>query len=125
LRDGRLFLHRFVGRFVGRFNDPCKPSGFLLRGDSMPGPDPQFPTEALLGRLVQKIDEGRPVCPGALRRVFRARWLGVKWSRALGTLLCHCGVARRLALKLHSRRKARELQNSEAAADMSSAEMGA
>jgi hypothetical protein len=91
----------------------------------MPGPDPQFPTEALLGRLVQKIDEGRHVCPGALRRGFRARWLGVKWSRALGALLCHCGVARRLALKLHSRRKARELQNSEAAADMSSAEMGA
>ena len=26
LRDGRLFLHRFVGRF----NDPCKPNGFLL-----------------------------------------------------------------------------------------------
>jgi len=121
LRDGRLFLHRFVGRF----NGPCKPSGFLLRGDSMPGPDPQFPTEALLGRLVQKVDEARAVCPAALRRGFRAKWLGVRWSRALGTLLCHCGVARRLALKLHSRRKARELQDSDAAADMSSAEMGA
>ena len=125
LRDGRLFLHRFVGRFVGHFNDPCKPNGFLLRGDSMPGPDPQFPTEALLGRLVQKVDEARAVSPAALRRGFRAKWLGVKWSRALGTLLCHCGVARRLALKLHSRRKARELQNSDAAVDMSSAEMGA
>jgi signal peptidase I len=120
LRDGRLFLHRFVGRF----NDPCKPSGFLLRGDSMPGPDPQFPSEALLGRLVQKVDEAWAVSPAALRRGFRAKRLSMKWSRALGTLLCHCGVARRLALKLHSRRKARELQNS-AAADMSSAEMGA
>jgi hypothetical protein len=123
LRDGRLFLHRFVGRF----NDPCKPSGFLLRGDSMPGPDPQFPTEALLGRLVRKVDEVRAVCPAALRPGFRAKWLGVKWSRGLGVLLCHCGVARRLALKLHSRRQApaRELRNSDAAADMSSAETGA
>src|SRR5258708_40141805 len=46
-REGRLFLHRLVGRF----NGPGTPNGFLLRGDSMPGPDPQFPTEALLGRL--------------------------------------------------------------------------
>ena len=116
LRDGRLFLHRFLA--------PCKPSGFLLRGDSMPGPDPQFPTEAFLGRLVQKVDEARAVCPAAPGWSFRAKWLGVKWSRALGILLCHCGVARRLALKLHSRRKARELRDSDAVANMSSAEMG-
>jgi hypothetical protein len=123
LRDGRLFLHRFVGRF----NDACKPSGFLLRGDSMPGPDPQFPTEALLGRLVRKVDKGRAVCPAALRPGFRANWLSMKSSRALGTLLCHCGVARRLALKLHSRGQAsaRELRNSDAVADMSSSDMGA
>jgi hypothetical protein len=121
LRDGRLFLHRFVGRF----NDPCKPSGFVLRGDSMPGPDPQFPTEAMLGRLLQKVDGARAVCPAALPPGFRAKWLGMKWSRALGTLLCHCGVASRLALNLHSRWKARELRNSDAAADMSSAEMRA
>src|SRR6202163_1814360 len=37
-RDGRLFLHRLVGRFDG----PSTPNGFLLRGDSMPAPDPQF-----------------------------------------------------------------------------------
>jgi len=117
LRDGRLFLHRFLA--------PCEPSGFLLRGDSMPGPDPQFPSEALLGRLVQKVDEGRTVCPAVLRPGFRAKWLGVKWSRALGALLCHCGVARRLALKLHSRRQApaRDLRHPEPAADMSSAEL--
>ena len=52
----------------------------------MPGPDPQFPTEALLGRLVQKVDEGRAVCPGALRPGFRAKWLGVErsapWERS-------------------------------------------
>src|SRR5437879_9623687 len=52
-REGRLFLHRLVGRFY----DCGTPNGFLLRGDSMPGPDPQFPNEALLGRLVRKVDE--------------------------------------------------------------------
>jgi hypothetical protein len=125
-REGRLFLHRLVGRF----NDPCTPNGFLLRGDSMPAPDPQFPNEALLGRMVQKIDESAdeawaaaPVgCPG-----FGLKWFGVKGSRALGMLFCHCGVARRLALKLHGRWKAsaRDLRHGEPAADMSSAEMGA
>jgi hypothetical protein len=126
-REGRLFLHRLVGRL----NDPCTPNGFLLRGDSMPSPDPQFTTEALLGRLVQKVDEsadeGRVGSAAALRPGFRANWFGVKWSRALGMLLCHCGLARRVALKLHSRRKASagEFRNPEPAADMSSAGMGA
>ena len=118
LRDGRLFLHRFVGRF----NAPCKPSGFLLRGDSMPGPDPRFPPGAMLGRLVRRVGEERGVAA-----VTQRRWFAVKCSRALGALFCHSGVARRLALKLHSRGQAsaRELQDSDAAADMSSAEMGA
>ena len=35
LRDGRLFLHRFVALRT--------PNGFELRGDSMPGADPRFP----------------------------------------------------------------------------------
>jgi signal peptidase I len=131
-REGRLFLHRLVGRFT----DPSTPNGFLLRGDSMPAPDPQFPNEALLGRMVQKIDEsadeGRVGSAAALRTGFRVngfgvKGFGVKGSRALGMLLCHCGVARRLALKLHSRRQAsaRDLRSPEPAADMSSAEMGA
>ena len=100
LRDGRLFLHRLVST--------CKPHGFLLRGDSMPGSDPQFPAEALLGRLVNR----RGVCG-----------FGVKWSRALGMVLCHCGVARRLALKLHSRRQAssRESRNPEQGTEPDSA----
>ena len=117
LRDGRLFLHRFVGRF----NDPCKPNGFLLRGDSMPGPDPRFPPGAMLGRLVRRVGEERSVAA-----VTQRRWFAVGCSRALGMLLCHCVVARRLALKLHNRRKAsaRELRNPEPAADMSSAEVG-
>ncbi len=103
-RDGRLFLHRLVA--------PCKPSGFQLRGDSMPGADPQFPPEALLGRMVRGTDGGRAVSASAR--------FGVRWSRALGMLLCHCGVARRLALKLHGRRKAaaREFENSKLAAEL-------
>ncbi len=77
-RDRRLFLHRVVA---------TRPDGFVLRGDSMPGPDPLFPVEALLGRLVDAADKRRG----------RAAL-----SRALGLLLCHCGVARRFALRLHS-----------------------
>jgi hypothetical protein len=122
-REGRLFLHRLVGRL----NDPCTPNGFLLRGDSMPRPDPLFPPEALLGRLVRIADEESAVSASALRPGFGMKWFGVKWSRALGMLLCHCSLARRVALKLHSRRKASagEFRNSEPAADMSSAGMGA
>ncbi|MGA9558550.1 MAG: S24/S26 family peptidase, partial [Terriglobales bacterium] len=46
LRDGRFYLHRFVGRFPS--------GGFLLRGDSMPAADPEFASEGLLGRLVSR-----------------------------------------------------------------------
>ncbi len=82
LRDGRLFLHRLVR--------PTS-NGFLLRGDSMPSTDPQFSPEALLGRLV---------CSGG-----EQRWISAPAvSRAVGRLLCYCGIARRLALKLHNRR---------------------
>src|SRR5271157_6211990 len=38
-REGRLFLHRLVRRCLVA---PGTPNGFLLRGDSMPGSDPQF-----------------------------------------------------------------------------------
>src|SRR5208282_2195 len=91
-RDGRLFLHRLVAP---------TPDGFLLCGDSVPGPDPLFPPQALLGRLVR-------------RRGLGESRLGAKWSRALGILLDRCGVARRLALRLHSlrRRASGEFQDS-------------
>jgi len=113
-RDGRLFLHRLVST--------RKPQGFLLRGDSMPGSDPQFPAEALLGRLVSKADERRGVSRFGVKWS-GVKWFGVKWSRALGMVLCHCGVARRLALKLHSRRQAssRESRNPEQATEPDSA----
>jgi signal peptidase I len=105
LRDGRLFLHRLISHST--------PASFLLRGDSMPASDPPFPPEAFLGRLVS----GEPAIaePGA-RAAFRLKRLGVTWSRALGFLLCHFGFARRLALKLHSRRtaSAHELRSVEA-----------
>ncbi len=109
-REDRLVVHRLVA--------PCTPNGFLLRGDCVPGPDPQYPPEALLGRLVRSAGDGRAASAAALRL-----GLGVKWSRAVGMLFCHCGVARRLALELHSRRKAsaRELRNSEPGADVSPA----
>jgi hypothetical protein len=113
LRDGRLFLHRFLA--------PCEPSGFLLRGDSMPGPDPRFPPGAMLGRLVRRVGEERGIAA-----VTQRRWFAVKRSRALGALFCHCGLARRLALKLHSRRtaSARAWRFPEAATDTSSADIG-
>lgn len=81
-RDGRLFLHRFIARRQG---------AFLLRGDSVPAPDPQFHNEAFLGRLISRAGP-EPLFPPSL------------WSRAAGKMLCHCGPVRSLALKLHARR---------------------
>jgi hypothetical protein len=94
LRDGRLFLHRLVGK--------CTSAGFKLRGDSMPGPDPRFHAEALLGRLVEPQ--------------IGHRLLPAMFSRAIGLILCHFALARRVALKLHTMRTRpmREFQKLEA-----------
>jgi signal peptidase I len=98
LREGRLFLHRLI--------EPCTPNGFRLRGDSTPASDPQYPPEALLGRLVRTVEQRRGLSSATL-------------SRALGMLLCQCAAARRLALKLHGWRAAstgafrNEFRNSE------------
>ena len=89
-RDGRFFLHRFLGR--------TEAGGFLLRGDSMPGADPEFPSEALLGRLDGRAGRGQD-------SVAAGSFLPLRpWSWALGRLFCHFGPARRLALKIHRRR---------------------
>jgi hypothetical protein len=105
LREGRLFLHRLL--------TPCTFDGFTLRGDSLPRPDPQFPREALLGRQVRRNQVRR----NEVRRAHRAGSvttsampLGIRptLSRAIGLLLCHCRPARRIALKLHSLRRAWE-----------------
>ena len=79
VRDGRFFLHRFAGRLHA--------GGFLLRGDSMPAADPEFSGAALVGRLAGST---RPLS---------------LWSCVLGRILCYCGPARRLALKVHARRR--------------------
>jgi len=113
LRDGRFFLHRLVASSTTK--------DFVLRGDSVPCPDPQYPVAALLGRLVRRADGMRGFSAAALRPGF-----GAKLSRALGMLLCHCGVARRIALKLHSRRKPSEseFRDLNHPADLGSMELG-
>jgi hypothetical protein len=79
-----LILHRFLEH---------RQDGFLLRGDSMVAPDAIFPSTALWGRLVHIRSADRTIpLPSPLR----------PWSRALGVLLRYCGVARRVALKIHS-----------------------
>ena len=91
-RDDRLVMHRLIAR--------CGQNNFLLRGDSVPCPDPQLSREALLGRLVRRIDGRRSLPASPLRSGF-----GAKWSRAAGLLLYHWGLTRRLVLEVRSRRK--------------------
>lgn len=83
MREGRLFLHRFVGREGG---------GFALRGDSMPGNDPIFQEDALIGKLVS----------GSVAPAYRTFPFAVIYQ-VIGRLLCHCGLAHRVALNLHQR----------------------
>ena len=86
LRQGRFYLHRFVGR--------CPSGGFWLRGDSMPKADSRFPAEALLGRLAGRDGEQF----AGDRSPFPLH----PWPWMLGRLMCYFGPARRLALKLHA-----------------------
>jgi hypothetical protein len=61
----------------------------------MPGPDPGFSSDTFLGRLTGIERDGKThFAPVSLS----------PWSRALGTVFCYCGPARRLALRLHARR---------------------
>jgi hypothetical protein len=84
VRDGRVFLHRFM-RHLPR-------GGFVLRGDSMPKPDPAFASDAFVARLIS-------IEP----RKIMFRNLSPRWSRAAGIVFCYCGVARRIGLRLHRR----------------------
>ena len=120
LREDRFFLHRFLGR--------SQANGFLLRGDSMRSPDPQYPNEALLGRLVSRADQNqsrtqRRAHIQAQTRPFLS--LG-PLSRAIGQLLCFCGPARSLVLKVHDRRKrdARKIQNARGDAKLGALHVG-
>jgi len=90
-REGRFFVHRFLAR--------CEPNGFLARGDSIPGPDPIFPADALLGRLTAVVRGGQTVST-------RLR----PWSRVAGMFFCYCGSARSTALRFRSWRSSRRLQ---------------
>jgi hypothetical protein len=123
LRDGRFFLHRLLAR--------CRPSGFLLQGDSMPAPDPQFPDDALLGRLTGREDR----CAGQnyLAHNCARRQFGTSgpvlplrpWSWAIGRLLCYCEPARRLALRMHAVREQRHsLQKLEGACRNAGIDLG-
>lgn len=91
-REGRLFLHRLVRR--------CRANRFVMTGDSMPGPDHEYSSEALLGRLVRRRQTGSALAISR-RPGFGSTRFGAIWFRALGTLICHSGVARRIALRLH------------------------
>jgi hypothetical protein len=88
LRDGRLFLHRLIR---------SAPTSFVLRGDSMPGADPEYPVDALLGRLVSS-SRGETGLTASARQ------------RTLGRLFCYSALVRRIALKLHRLRNASQGQ---------------
>jgi signal peptidase I len=132
-RGGRFFLHRFVGsEFVGSdfagsdFAGSDNENRFLLLGDSMPRPDLPYEREALLGRVVGRLEAGNSHALsidawGRLSAWVLRPGIGAKLCRAIGFLLCHCSLLRRLALKLHSRRL--EFGGRESARDL--AEMGA
>jgi hypothetical protein len=90
-REGRFFLHRFLAH--------REQNSFLTRGDSMPGPDPVFPTDALLGKLMHVVRAGQTV-PAPVR----------PWSRVVGMLFCYCSFARHAALRFHSWRTPRRLE---------------
>ena len=82
IRDGRLFLHRFVRHWAD--------GGFVLRGDSMTKADRPYLPDAFLGRMVR--DEGRSPMLAALWRLC---------CRAVGLVIAHVGIARRIAMRLH------------------------
>jgi hypothetical protein len=87
-RDGRFFLHRLLSQSQRQI--------FQTGGDSMPGPDPAFSSEAFLGRLIRVTRTGETPFPPTPM---------TPWTRALGVVFCYCGPARRLALRLHARRR--------------------
>ena len=90
-RGGRFFLHRFLAH--------REPNGFLTRGDSTPGPDPVFPSEALLGKLMHVVRLGQTVSSPLQ-----------PWSRMVGMFFCYCSLARRAVLRFHSWRNSQRLQ---------------
>jgi hypothetical protein len=98
LRDEGLVLHRLVA--------DRRPKGFVLRGDCILRPDPEYPADALLGRLVRGVRGPQDIPQSARWARLAAEWVSAKWSRAIGMFFYYCDSARRGALKVNSRRKA-------------------
>jgi hypothetical protein len=84
IRDDRFYMHRLSA---------ASASAFTTRGDAMPKPDPEFPAAALVGKVIAIQRTGQ------LQTVSRPN----AGRRFLGFVLCHCGPARRLAMRLHGR----------------------
>lgn len=81
-RDDRFFLHRILV--------VSEKDGIVTRGDSTPTCDPAG--QQLLGKVAHAFRQGRDASIP----------LGTTlWSRIAGLALCHCGWARRLALRFH------------------------
>jgi len=100
IREGRLFLHRFVARTAD--------GGFIARGDSVSQPDLPYRSNALLGKVITVNRGGSAVKPAPQPGIPR---------RLLSFSLCHVGVLRRAVLYIHRRRKphpSRESQTEEA-----------
>jgi hypothetical protein len=89
-REGRFFLHRFLAQ--------ADHDRFVTRGDSMPAPDPSFPSDAFLGKLVGVVRHGESISATA----------GLS-PPVVGILFRYCGFARRVALRLRSSRNSARL----------------
>jgi hypothetical protein len=96
LRVGEVVLAAWGSHLVlHRLMIPYSAQGFRLRGDCVAACDPTYPTEALLGKIVGVVDGNRTVS-----KLFLQPGIGAKAAQALGWILCHWGVARRIWLRL-------------------------
>lgn len=86
IREGRFFVHRVLG-----FGDT---GDVITRGDAMPGPDPVFPANAVVGKAVRLV-RGERTFPVSRRFLFL--------RRAFGIVFCYSNLARQIALRLHNR----------------------
>jgi signal peptidase I len=93
-REGRFFVHRLVRRTEREGS-----VYWITRGDSMPSDDRAVATSDVLGRV--SAVERRNVLIFPCRKVSQLRHL-LAWT------LCHCGLVRRIALRVHATRIRRE-----------------
>jgi len=93
VREGRLFLHRFVAHAAD--------GGFIARGDSVSQPDLPYHPKAFLGKVVTVDRRGSAIAPSSRPGLPQ---------RLLSFSLCHVGMLRRAALYIHRRRNAHPLE---------------